>query len=280
VPLLARVYPNGKADVNHFHAAGGIGYVIRELLDAGLLHEDVNTVMGPGLRQYTREPHLNDGKLEWREAPLQALDSDILRPATNPFSADGGLKVLTGQLGRAVIKVSSVKPEYRVVEAPALVFHSQDEMLAAFKRGELERDFIAVIRFQGPRANGMPELHKLTPALGLLQERGFKVALLTDGRMSGASGKVPAAIHVSPEAASGGPIARVKNGDLIRLDANAGTLELLVDADEWATREDADPDLRPNGYGVGRELFAVFRAAATTAEEGATSFALPQWEKM
>ena len=280
VPLLARVYPNGKADVNHFHAAGGIGYVIRELLDAGLLHEDVNTVMGPGLRQYTREPHLNDGKLEWREAPLQALDSDILRPATNPFSADGGLKVLTGQLGRAVIKVSSVKPEYRVVEAPALVFHSQDEMLAAFKRGELERDFIAVIRFQGPRANGMPELHKLTPALGLLQERGFKVALLTNGRMSGASGKVPAAIHVSPEAASGGPIARVKNGDLIRLDANAGTLELLVDADEWATREDADPDLRPNGYGVGRELFAVFRAAATTAEEGATSFALPQWEKM
>jgi len=280
VPLLARVYPNGRADVNHFHAAGGIGYVIRELLDAGLLHEDVNTIVGHGLRHYTREPWLDNGQLAWRDVPAKALDDAILRPVSNPFSIDGGLKVLTGQLGRAVIKVSAVKPEYRLVEAPAIIFHSQDALLAAFKRGELEKDFVAVIRFQGPRANGMPELHKLTPALGILQERGFKVALVTDGRMSGASGKVPAAIHVSPEAASDGPIARVRDGDIIRLDVDQGTLEVLVDADEWAARDNADADLHHNDYGVGRELFAVFRNAATTAEEGATSFALPQWEKL
>lgn len=280
VPLLARVYPNGKADVNHFHAAGGIGYVIRELLDAGLLHEDVNTIVGPGLRHYTREPWLDNGQLAWRDAPAEPLDREILRPAADPFSKDGGLKVLSGPLGRAVIKVSAVKPEYRLIEAPAMVFHSQDELLEAFKRGELERDLVAVIRFQGPRANGMPELHKLTPALGLLQERGFKVALVTDGRMSGASGKVPAAIHVSPEAAMNGPIARVRTGDLIRLDVENGTLDVLVDADEWAARSETDADLHHNDYGVGRELFAVFRSAATTAEEGASSFALPQWEKM
>jgi phosphogluconate dehydratase len=280
VPLLARVYPNGKADVNHFHAAGGIGYVIRELLDAGLLHEDVNTIVGPGLRHYTREPWLDNGELAWRDAPREPLDRDILRPASDPFSVDGGLKVLSGPLGRSVIKVSAVKPEYRLIEAPAVVFHSQDDMLEAFKRGELEKDLIAVVRFQGPRANGMPELHKLTPALGLLQERGFKVALVTDGRMSGASGKVPAAIHVSPEAAMDGPIARVRDGDIIRLDVDSGRLEVLVDADEWAARDGADADLHHNDYGVGRELFAVFRSAATTAEEGASSFALPQWEKM
>jgi phosphogluconate dehydratase len=280
VPLLARVYPNGKADVNHFHAAGGIGFVIRELLDAGLLHDDVTTVMGKGLRQYAREPWLNNGKLEWRDSPAEPLDREIVRPASDPFSVDGGLKVLTGKLGRSVIKVAAVKPEYRFIEAPAIVFHGQDELLDAFKRGELERDFVAVIRFQGPRANGMPELHKLTPSLGILQERGFKVALITDGRMSGASGKVPAAIHMSPEAASGGPIALVHNGDIIRLDCEAGTLEILVDDDEWAQRTPADACLRNNAYGMGRELFAVFRSAATSAEEGATSFALPQWEKM
>lgn len=280
VPLLARVYPNGKADVNQFHAAGGLGYVIRELLDAGLLHEDVNTVVGRGLRRYAQEPWLDQGRLAWRDAPAAALDDTILRPARAPFSADGGLKVLTGRLGRAVIKVSAVKPEHRVVEAPAVVFHSQDALLDAFKRGELEKDFIAVIRFQGPRANGMPELHKLTPSLAVLQERGFKVALVTDGRMSGASGKVPAAIHVSPEAACGGPIARVRDGDRIRLDADAGTLDVLVDADEWAQRDEADANLQQNDYGTGRELFAVFRANATSAEEGAYSFALPQWEKM
>ena len=280
VPLLARVYPNGKADVNHFHAAGGVALVIRELLDAGLLHEDVNTVVGHGLRHYTREPWLNEGRLEWRDAPAASLDLDIVRPASAPFSPDGGLKVLAGPLGRAVIKVSAVKPEHRVVEAPAIVFHSQDALLDAFRRGELERDFIAVIRFQGPRANGMPELHKLTPSLAVLQERGFKVALVTDGRMSGASGKVPAAIHVSPEAASGGPIARVRDGDIIRIDAGSGELRIQVDPEEWAMRGEADADLLHNQYGTGRELFAGFRALATTAEEGATSFALPQWEKM
>ncbi|MBV8649338.1 phosphogluconate dehydratase [Paludibacterium sp.] len=280
VPLLARVYPNGKADVNQFHAAGGLGFVIRELLDAGLLHDDVQTVVGKGLYAYTREPWLNNGQLDWRDAPSEPLDREIVRPASDPFSSNGGLRVLSGQLGRAVIKVSAVKPEHRLVEAPAVVFHSQDDMLAAFKRGELEKDFIAVIRFQGPRANGMPELHKLTPALSILQERGFKVALVTDGRMSGASGKVPAAIHVSPEAAQGGPIAKVRDGDIIRVDADNGLLQVQVDAEEWALRTESDADLHGNEYGVGRELFAVFRNTATSAEEGAISFALPQWEKM
>lgn len=273
VPLLARVYPNGKADVNQFHAAGGLGYVIRELLDAGLLHEDVQTVIGKGLRPYTQEPWLKDGKLAWRDAPAATLDLDIVRPASDPFSRDGGLKVLDGKIGRAVIKVSAVKPEHRVVEAPAIVFHCQDDMLAAFKRGELEKDFVAVIRFQGPKANGMPELHKLTPALGILQERGFQVALVTDGRMSGASGKVPAAIHVCPEALDQGPISKVRNGDLIRLNTNTSELAVLVDDAEWARRSPVLADMSGNGHGVGRELFAVFRAAATTAEEGATSFA-------
>jgi phosphogluconate dehydratase len=279
VPLLARVYPNGPADINHFHAAGGIGYVIRQLLDAGLLHDDVNTVIGQGLHQYTREPWLDDkGELAWREAPLEPRNRDILRPVSDPFSADGGLKVLSGNIGRSVIKISSIKPEYRHIEAPAIVFNDQNELQEAFKRGELEKDFIAVVRYQGPRANGMPELHRLTPPLGVLLEKGFKVALVTDGRMSGASGKIPAAIHVSPEAASGGPIGLVQTGDLMRLDIESGALDVIVDAEEWAARKPAEVDLSANTYGVGRELFAGFRAIATTAEEGATSFALPQWE--
>jgi phosphogluconate dehydratase len=267
-PLLCRVYPNGPADVNHFHAAGGLGFVIRELLDAGLLHEDVNTVMGPGLRRYAAEPFEVDGALTWRDAVTESANLDIVRPVSEPFAADGGLKVLDGNIGRSVIKVSAVKEEHRRVTAPAIVFESQDEMMARFKAGDLNRDFIAVLRFQGPRANGMPELHKLTPALGSLQDRGFKVALVTDGRMSGASGKVPAAIHVSPEAALGGPIARVKDGDIIRLDAIAGTLEL--DGEGFDTRPLASaPETVQTG--MGRELFTGFRQLAGPAEEGGLS---------
>ncbi|UDM15962.1 phosphogluconate dehydratase [Vogesella sp. XCS3] len=277
VPLIVRAYPNGKADVNHFHAAGGMGYVIRELLDAGLLHDDVTTIMGRGLRAHSQEAWLQDGEAAFRDAPAVSGDDGVLRPAANPFSADGGLKVLTGNIGRAVIKVSAVKAEHRVVEAPAVVFHDQNELLAAFKRGELEKDFVAVIRFQGPRANGMPELHKLTPPLGVLQERGFKVALVTDGRMSGASGKVPAAIHVSPEALLGGDIGKVRNGDLVRLDANTGELSILVNAAQWASREHVQIDLSANQHGVGRDLFAGFRQLATAAEDGAMSFAHPLW---
>jgi phosphogluconate dehydratase len=267
-PLLCRVYPTGPADVNHFHAAGGLGFVIRELLDAGLLHEDVNTVMGPGLRRYAAEPFEVDGALTWRDAVAESANLDIVRPVSEPFAADGGLKVLDGNIGRSVIKVSAVKEEHRQVTAPAIVFESQDEMMARFKAGDLNRDFIAVLRFQGPRANGMPELHKLTPALGSLQDRGFKVALVTDGRMSGASGKVPAAIHVSPEAALGGPIARVKDGDIIRLDAIAGTLEL--EGDGFDSRPLA---IAPHTAqaGMGRELFTGFRQLAGPAEEGGLS---------
>jgi phosphogluconate dehydratase len=254
-----------------------MGYVIRELLDAGLLHDDVTTIMGHGLRAHSQEAWLQDGEAAFRAAPAVSGDDSVLRPAANPFSADGGLKVLTGNIGRAVIKVSAVKAEHRVVEAPAVVFHDQNELLAAFKRGELEKDFVAVIRFQGPRANGMPELHKLTPPLGVLQERGFKVALVTDGRMSGASGKVPAAIHVSPEALLGGDIGKVRNGDLVRLDANTGELTILVDAADWAAREHVQADLTANQHGVGRDLFAGFRQLATAAEDGAMSFAHPLW---
>ncbi len=272
VPLLARVYPNGKADVNHFHAAGGMGYLIRELLDAGLLHEDVLTVAGQGLRRYADEPWLDAGRLAWREAPGTSGDDTVLRPAAAPFSADGGLKLLTGNLGRSVIKVSAVKSEHRVVEAPVQVFDDQDAVVAAFKAGELDRDVVVVVRFQGPRANGMPELHKLTPALSVLQERGFSVALLTDGRMSGASGKVPAAIHVTPEALAGGPIAKLRDGDRVRLDAEAGTLEALVDPGEWGAREAVRADLSRNAHGFGRELFTGFRRLAASAEEGALSF--------
>ena len=272
VPLLARIYPNGSADVNHFHAAGGAGFVIRELLAAGLLHDDVSTVSGTALSGQTREPVLTAGRLAWRDAPSVSGDEDVLRTAAAPFSADGGLKVLRGNLGRAVIKVSAVKAAHRVVEAPALVFDSQDEVLASFQRGELKRDFVAVVRFQGPRANGMPELHKLTPALGVLQDEGFHVALVTDGRMSGASGKVPAAIHVSPECLCGGELARVRSGDIIRLDAEAGILEAQVDAEEWARRPRATADQTANQFGMGRELFQTARAVALTAEEGAGTF--------
>ena len=276
VPLLARIYPNGSADVNHFHAAGGAGFTIRELLTAGLLHGDVRTVVGKGLMHYSNEPTLQDNQLVWRAAPQQSLDEGVLRSATNPFSADGGLKVLRGNLGRSVIKVSAVKPAHRVVEAPAIVFNDQDDVLAAFKRGELQRDFVAVVLFQGPRANGMPELHKLTPALSSLQEAGFHVALVTDGRMSGASGKVPAALHVSPECLLGGPIGRVRTGDMILLDAENGLLEAKVDADVWASRTIAATDLSSNQFGMGRELFESARNSALTAEEGAAIFGITQ----
>ncbi|HJV24736.1 MAG TPA: phosphogluconate dehydratase [Aromatoleum sp.] len=272
VPLLTRIYPNGSADVNHFHAAGGMGFLIRELLGAGLLHGDVMTVMGQGLARYTEEPWLDGEQVAWRPAVAESIDPTVLRPASDPFSADGGLKLLKGNLGRSVIKVSAVKPEHRVVEAPAIVFNDQDELMAAFKRGELTRDFVAVVRFQGPRANGMPELHKLTPALGLLQDQGYHVALVTDGRMSGASGKVPAAIHATPECLAGGPLAKLRDGDLIRLDAEAGTLEALVPAAEWAAREIATADLEGNQHGVGRELFFNARANASGAEQGASTF--------
>ncbi|MEC5215484.1 phosphogluconate dehydratase [Actimicrobium sp. GrIS 1.19] len=275
IPLLTRIYPNGDADVNHFHAAGGTGFVIRELLDAGLLHEDVTTIMGNSLRAHCREPFLREGAVVWQDAPAVSADTTVVRSAAEPFSADGGLRLLDGNLGRAVIKVSAVKPEYRFVEAPAIVFDSQDAFMKAYKAGELNRSFVAVVRFQGPRANGMPELHALTPALANLQDAGFHVALVTDGRMSGASGKVPAAIHVSPEVLAGGPLGRVRDGDMIRLDAENGVLQALVPDLEWAAREHATADLRSNQVGMGRDIFAMFRATVSAAEEGATTFDLP-----
>jgi len=267
VPLLARVYPNGKADVNHFHAAGGMGFLIRELLDAGLLHADVRTVGGADLRAYTREPVLQDGTLQWRDAPAVSGDDTVLRPAGNPFSPEGGLRVLRGNLGRSVIKVSAVAPDRHIIEAPAMVFTSQQQVAEAFKAGRLSRDVVVVVREQGPRANGMPELHKLTPPLSVLQNQGHRVALVTDGRMSGASGSVPAAIHLTPESICGGPIARIRDGDVIRLDARAGTLEILVPAPEFAARPLPDPPA-PVAGGSGRELFSTFRHAATDAEAG------------
>jgi len=274
VPLLARIYPNGSADINHFHAAGGAGFVIRELITAGLLHDDVRTVAGRGLSRYTEEPRLDVGgtAISFKPAPAVSGDDTILRTASAPFSADGGLRVLRGNLGRSVIKVSAVKAQHRVVEAAAIVFDDQNDVLAAFKRGELQRDFVAVVRFQGPRANGMPELHKLTPALGSLQDAGFHVALVTDGRMSGASGKVPAAIHVSPECLADGPLGKVRNGDIIRLDAEAGILLAKVDATEWAARAQATANLDHNQFGFGRELFQAARANALMAEDGAGTF--------
>jgi phosphogluconate dehydratase len=271
VPLLARVYPNGKADVNQFHAAGGMAFLIRELLDHGLLHEDVQTVAGPGLRRYTEEPWLDGDTLAWRAGAGSSLDAGILRPVAEPFSADGGLKLLSGNLGRAVIKVSAVKPEQRVVRAPAVCFDSQEAVLAAFKAGRLNRDFVAVVRFQGPRANGMPELHKLTPPLGVLQDQGYRVALVTDGRMSGASGKVPAAIHVTPEAKNRGPLAKVRDGDLVVVDAERGVLDAQVAEAEWRARTLAMGDGSAHVFGVGRELFATFRAQVSGAEQGALS---------
>jgi len=276
VPLLAKVYPNGSADVNHFHAAGGMGYLIGQLLDAGLVHPDTLTVAGEGgLARYREEPFLVDGKITWRPTPKESGDRAVLRPATEPFSSDGGLKLLKGNLGRAVIKVSAVKPEHRVVEAPAIVFDDQADLMRAFDRGELKRDFVAVVRFQGPRANGMPELHKLTPPLGVLQDQGYKVALVTDGRMSGASGKVPAAIHVTPECLAGGVLGKVRNGDLIRVDGEHGVLQVLVSDEELARRPDDSIDLSDYRYGMGRELFEVFRANAMGAEQGAMTYVLP-----
>ncbi len=273
VPLIARVYPNGLADVNHFQAAGGIGFLVRELIDAGLLHDDVQTVWGPGLRRYAVEAKLGaDGAITREPAPEKSGNEKVLAPFAKAFQPTGGIRVLKGNLGQAIIKTSAVKPEHRIVEAPAVVFQDQEEMQSAFKTGELDRDFIAVIRFQGPKANGMPELHKLTPVLGVLQDRGYAVALVTDGRMSGASGKVPAAIHVTPEAADGGLLGKVENGDPLRLDAEAGTLELLVDAETLAHREAAHADLSQNQFGMGRELFASFRQIVSRADQGAAVF--------
>jgi phosphogluconate dehydratase len=271
-PLLARVYPNGVADVNHFHAAGGMGFLISQLLESGHLHEDVKTVWGNGLSGYTVEAKLIEDKLSFEAAPRQSALPKVLTDVANPFQQSGGLKLLSGNLGRSVIKVSAVKPEHRVIEAPARVFHGQDGLQAAFKAGELNGDMIAVVRFSGPRAIGMPELHKLTPALGVLQDRGFKVALLTDGRMSGASGKVPAAIHMTPEAVDGGPISKLRDGDMIRLDANEGTLTFLGDEKELLARTPATEDLRPQHYGMGRELFAGMRSLVGIADRGASVF--------
>jgi phosphogluconate dehydratase len=271
-PLLTRMYPNGKADVNHFHAAGGMGLLIRELLDAGLLHEDVQTVLGQGLRPYAQEPWLNEGHLEWREAPAVSGDREVLRPVSEAFQADGGLRLMTGNLGRAIFKASAVKPAHRVVTAPARIFQDQDDVVAAFKAGELHRDVVVVVRFQGPQANGMPELHKLTPSLGALQDLGFRVALVTDGRMSGASGKVPSAIHVWPEAERGGPLARLRDGDMVCVDGERGVIEAQVDPAEWQARDlfIKTTDAAHSGYG--RELFAAHRRGCAVAEEGAVSW--------
>jgi len=269
VPLIARVYPNGAGDVNHFHAAGGMGYVIRELIDAGLLHRDIMTVAGDDLADYGREPMLENDQLVWREAPEVTADDTMLRPPSAPFSPDGGMRLVTGNLGRATFKTSAVDPARWTIEAPVRVFHDQNDALAAFKAGELDRDVVVVIRFQGPVANGMPELHKLTPPLGVLQDKGFNVALVTDGRMSGASGKVPAAIHLSPEAARGGAIAKLQDGDIVRLCANSGTLSTLVDADIWAARAPAPTPAQHAG--TGRELFALMQAGADEAEKGGSA---------
>jgi phosphogluconate dehydratase len=271
-PLLARVYPNGVADVNHFHAAGGMGFLIQELLESGHLHEDVKTVWGDGLSNYTVEAKLIEDKLSFEQSPKESALPKVLTKVATAFSPTGGLKLLTGNLGRSVIKVSAVKPEHRVIEAPARVFHGQEGLQAAFKAGELNGDMIAVVRFSGPKALGMPELHKLTPSLGILQDRGFKVALLTDGRMSGASGKVPAAIHMTPEAVDGGPISKIRDGDMIRLDANEGTLTFLGDEKEFRSRTPATEDLRGQHFGMGRELFAGFRSLVGVADRGASVF--------
>ncbi len=266
-PLMAKVYPNGLADVNHFHAAGGLGYMIGELLNAGLLHDEVKTVAGQGLGLYAQEPKLVDGRVQYTPGAGKSLNEKILRPASDPFQPQGGLTQLSGNLGRGVIKTSAVAPERHIVEAPARVFHTQDAVKDAFKAGELTEDTIIVVRFQGPKSNGMPELHGLTPTMAVLQDRGLKVALVTDGRMSGASGKVPSAIHVCPEAADHGPIAFVRDGDIIRLDATTGTIE--VKGVDLSTRTPAIADLTGNGTGVGRELFEVFRQNVGLAADGA-----------
>jgi phosphogluconate dehydratase len=273
-PLLARVYPNGSADINHFSAAGGVQTLIGGLLDAGLVHGDVRTVAGPGLDRYRQQPFLEDGELLWRDGPAQSLDRDVLRGVDDPFSSDGGLRVLDGNLGRSVIKVSAVQPCNRVVTAPARVFDDQDEVTAAFKAGELDHDVVVVLRNQGPQANGMPELHGLTPSLGVLMDRGHQVALVTDGRMSGASGKIPAAIQLTPEASAGGPLAQVRDGDLVRLDSEQGTLEVLVPDAEFTERTPA-PGASTHQIGTGRELFAAFRRSVGRADQGASVFTPP-----
>ncbi|WP_426190511.1 phosphogluconate dehydratase [Massilia sp. DWR3-1-1] len=275
VPLLARIYPNGDADVNHFNAAGGPGFLIRELLDVGLLHDDVTTILGRGLRQHCSEPFLDGDEAVWKAATAVSGDDAVLRPASAPFSVDGGLILVKGNLGRAVMKISAVKEAHRIVEAPALTFNSQEEFMHAYQAGHLDRDFVAVLRFQGPRANGMPELHALTPALANLQDAGRRVALVTDGRMSGASGKVPAAIHVSPEILAGGPLGLVRDGDIIRLDATTGSLQALVPDAVWRARAMTSTDLSSSHIGMGRELFAMFRNSVSAAEQGATTFGLP-----
>ncbi|TQR32319.1 phosphogluconate dehydratase [Campylobacter sp. MIT 99-7217] len=270
-PLLARVYPNGKADVNQFQASGGIAFVLKELLEAGLLHEDVDTVVGKGLEAYTKDPFFIDEKVVYKTCEDKSKNEDIIRGVKNPFSKDGGLRILSGNIGRAVIKISAVKEEHQIIKAPALVFHSQQEFLQAFSEKKLQKDFVAVLAYQGPRSNGMPELHKLTPALSSLQDQGFKVALITDGRMSGASGKVPAAIHTSPEALLDGNIAKIKDGDLILLDAKKGVLKALVDEKIWQKRRAKKPKFE-EVFGCGRELFAGFRKLSSSVETGAMSF--------
>lgn len=274
-PLLASVYPNGKADVNEFQAAGGPAFVIRELIDAGYMYPDVFTVAYGGLRDYGKLPVTEEGKLVWKELPKESSDETIVRTAAFPFSESGGLRLLKGNLGRSVIKISAVPEDRHIIEAPAIVFDAQEELLAAFDRGELERDFVAVVRFQGPKANGMPELHKLTPPLAVLQNKGFRVALVTDGRMSGASGKIPAAIHLTPEASAGGPLAKVRTGDIIRLNATVGMVNVLVDEDVWAEREVeelSDVKRHSNAHGFGRELFGGMRKNVLSAEEGAVTW--------
>ncbi|RAZ88105.1 phosphogluconate dehydratase [Cereibacter johrii] len=267
VPLMAKVYPNGMADVNHFHAAGGLPYMIGQLLDAGLLHEEVQTIAGEGLSLYRREPVLTEEGLVWRDGPEASQNDRILRPATDPFQPSGGLRQLSGNLGRGVMKVSAVAPDRHVIEAPARIFHDQEAVKAAFRAGEFTSDTVVVVRFQGPRANGMPELHSLTPVLSVLQDRGLRVALVTDGRMSGASGKVPSAIHVAPEAAMGGPLARLRDGDLLRVDATTGRLDVL--AEGFEDRAPVEADLSASAHGIGRELFAAFRATVGSSTEGA-----------
>jgi phosphogluconate dehydratase len=266
IPLITRVYPNGAADVNHFHAAGGMGFVIRTLLEKGLLHEDVQTILGFGLSKFTKEPKIKNGTISWEEGAKITLNESILRSADEPFQQDGGIRLLKGNIGRAVIKVSAVAPEHRVIEAPAIVFNEQEDLITAFKKGELDRNFIAVLPFQGPKQNGMPELHQLTPTLTILQKRGFQVALITDGRMSGASGKIPAAIHVVPEAKDGGPIAKIITGDTIRLDAEKGIFECLNDLESRipATK------IKGKTVGLGRELFTNMRKNVSSSEEGAS----------
>ena len=269
VPLIARVYPNGSDDVNHFHAAGGMAWIISELLRAGLAHRDLKTVARADMSDYGRSPTLVDDALSWAASPTAPGDEAILRPVSNPFSPDGGIQLLAGNLGRCVMKSSAVDPQRWTIEAPARIFSDQNDVLRAFKDGELDRDVIVVVRFQGPRANGMPELHKLTPPLGVLQDKGFKVALVTDGRMSGASGKVPAAIHLSPEAHGGGPVGKLRDGDVVRVCARSGVIAALVDAEEWNAREQAESP--PPPYDTGRELFAMFRQHSDLAEQGASA---------